>query len=82
MIAKVKAFFAYSKTVLVARLYALAGILVALHDMALPYVSTADLTPITAKLPNWFWPVLIITTGVIFEWLRRVTTQPLSEKGP
>lgn len=79
---RIKAFFAYSKTILVARLYALAGILVALHDLAAPYVASTDLTPLTARLPSWAWPVIFVSTGVAFEWLRRVTSESLDDKRP
>lgn len=77
---KIKAFFAHSKTIFAARMYVLLGGLVALHDLAGPYVATADLTPITARLPAWAWPLISIGTGTLFELLRRITTQPIADQ--
>lgn len=82
MLDRIKSWFAYSRTILAARIYALVGGLVTFHDMALPYVTGADLTPITAKVPPVAWLGLMIGTGILFEWLRRITTEPLSAKGP
>jgi hypothetical protein len=79
MWSKLKSLFAHSKTILVARVYAIGGSAVAIHDVAAPYVSTTDITPISQKLPSWVWPLLVIGTGVTFEWLRRVTVQPLAD---
>ncbi len=74
---KVKAFFSHSRTVLVARLYGAAGILVAAHDYLLPFITGQDWTPITAKIPAWVLPVAGLVTNAVFEWLRHLTTQSL-----
>jgi hypothetical protein len=79
MWSKVKGFFSHSKTIVVARAYAAVGSLVAIHDVVAPIVSTTDVTPIAQKLPNWVWPLLVIATGIIFEWLRHVTYQSLED---
>lgn len=50
-----------------------------LHDFALPFVSSTDVTPLTSKLPPWGMPVIVIGSGVLFEWLRHCTTQSLGE---
>ena len=50
---KLKALFAHSRTILAARLYAVAGALVALHDIALPFITGTDLTPIASRVPSW-----------------------------
>lgn len=76
---KIKAWFSHSRTIFAARLYALAGVLVTTHDIALPYFTGTDLSPITAHVPNWIWPLLVIGTGMLFEWLRRITTQSLAD---
>lgn len=76
---RIKALFAHSRTILVARLYALAGFLVMTHDIVLPFITGADLTPITEKVPNWVWPLVAIGSGLLFEWLRRITTQSLDD---
>lgn len=69
------------KTILVARLYLLAGALVALHDLALPHLDGLDWAPLIAKLPPWLWPLLVLGTGMLFETLRRITTGPVGHKG-
>lgn len=76
---RVKALFAHSKTILVARLYVAAGALVMLHDIALPFVSSTDVTPLTSQLPPWGVPLIGIGSGVLFEWLRHLTTQSLAD---
>src|ERR1700692_2032720 len=76
---RVKALFAHSKTILAARLYGVAGTLVAVHDIALPYVASTDVTPLTSRVPQWAWPLVVIGTGVLFEYLRHITTQSLSD---
>lgn len=77
---RVKALFSHSKTILAARLYTAAGTMVMLHDFALPFVSSTDVTPLTSKLPPWGMPVIVIGSGVLFEWLRHLTTQSLADK--
>lgn len=77
---RTKALFSHSKTIFVARLYAVAGTAVAVHDIALPYIAGTDVTPLTSKLPPWGIPVIVIGTGIGFEYLRRITTQSLADK--
>jgi hypothetical protein len=68
------------KTLILARVYVAAGGLVALHDIAAPYVAGVDWTPVTSRFPAWTVPVLVVATGVVFEMLRHATTGPVGLK--
>ncbi len=69
------------KTLILARVYVAAGAIVALHDIAVPYVAGVDWTPVTSRFPAWAVPVLIAVTGITFEVLRHATTGPVGRKG-
>ncbi len=62
------------RTVIAARLVTLCGLIVGIHDFILPYVAGVDWAPFTARVPAWSVPLLIVATGALFEWLRRLTT--------
>lgn len=73
---KVQAYITGRKTVMISRLVTIAGVLVGLYDQILPFISSQDWAPITAKLPGWVLPVVMMTTGIVFEYLRKVTENP------
>ncbi|UPT93882.1 hypothetical protein J4G48_0031725 [Bradyrhizobium barranii subsp. apii] len=64
------------RTKMIARLFSIAAILVGLYDQVLPSLAGQDWTPLTAKLPGWALPVLLVSVNVIFEWLRKITDNP------
>jgi hypothetical protein len=72
-----------SRSILIARGYSLAGILVGLQGLA--SAAGVDVTPFITELgkaiPEGYRTLAIsgflILTGIGFEWLRRVTTKPL-----
>lgn len=78
--------WANSRTLLIARLYTLGGIIIAIHDgLAQSGVNvTPILEQITSFLPEKYRPLglalWVVLTGVVFEWLRHATSKPLSEK--
>lgn len=74
-----KALFSHSRTILVARLYGAASVILVAHDYILPYFLKVDWTPITAHFPIWAVPLAGAVTNAVFEWLRNVTTQSLDE---
>lgn len=77
--------WASSKTILTARLYWVGGIVVALHDLAAN--AGFDWTPITTEIGNFipgkYRPLVLAVglavTGILFEYLRRITTKPVGE---
>lgn len=77
-----------SRTILIARLYVVLPALVALHDYIADKITTLDLTPVTNRLlsdiPPDMRPLMVtgflMLTGLIFELLRKVTDEPLSDK--
>lgn len=79
--------WARSRTILGARLYWVSGVIIALHDMAA--AAGVDVTPITTQLSEFIPPAYrglalsigLAATGVLFEYLRRVTTVPVAEIG-
>ena len=64
------------KTIIVARLITIAGLLVEFYDQVLPFVSGQDWTPVTSHLPGWALPVFLMMMGLTFDWLRKVTANP------
>lgn len=64
------------KTIIFARLTAIAGILIGFYDQLLPYVTGQDWTPLTAKLPAWSLPVGMVAAAFIVDWLRKATANP------
>ena len=77
---KIKAFFRHSRTIVLARLYSLMGLVVTAHDFILPYVIGQDWSPLTEKVPPHLWPFIIIFTGLLFEWMRTLTKESLKDK--
>ncbi len=87
---KVRALFAHSKTILAARIYSAAGVVVVVHDGVGAVLAGQDFTPISTRVMDVLhvaqdfralvWGLFISATGVIFEWLRRVTTKSLDDK--
>ncbi len=75
-----------SRSILASRLYWLGGAILAIHEVLAN--SGVDLTPVTDQLTAFIperWrglamAVWLVSTGLLFEWLRHITTQPLSEK--
>lgn len=64
------------KTRLAAWAVILPSMLVSAHDFLLPLVSTVDVSPLTAAVPQWAWPLVLIGVGALFRWLRSITTGP------
>jgi hypothetical protein len=64
------------KTKIVARLLAVAGIVVGLYNEALPFVTGQDWTPLTARLPSWSIPVGLALIGWMMDKLYKVTQNP------
>ena len=75
-----------SRTLLIARLYWLGGIFIAIHDKLAEY--GFDVTPLITQvsdfIPENYRPLALAAflalTGLAFEWLRRVTREPLPGK--
>lgn len=71
-----------SRTILVARLYEIAGILLAIHDLLMPVVAQLGFDW-TALVPYPYSIVVSIglyITGWLFERLRQVTTAPVERQ--
>lgn len=76
----------HSRTLIIARLYWIGGIVIAIHDTLASY--GMDWTPlvneVTNLTPEQFRALalagFLAATGVAFEWLRRVTRQSLADK--
>ena len=75
-----------SRTLLIARLYWLGGIFIAIHDKLAEY--GFDVTPLITQVSD-FVPenyralalaAFLALTGLAFEWLRRATREPLLGK--
>jgi len=75
-----------SRTLIVARLYWIGGIIIAIHDTLASY--GMDWTPlvneVTNLVPEQYRALalagFLAATGVAFEWLRRVTRESLADK--
>ncbi len=86
MIDRTKAFFRRSRTIFVARLYVLVGVLVT----AEPWVAGQDWTPLMTRIYGNVPPDLrplaigatVAATGAVFEYMRRITRNPLPTEPP
>jgi hypothetical protein len=67
------------RTRLVARFVWLAGSLVAIYDLLLPQIAGVDWAPITAQVPPAVYPFVLLALGLLFSWLRTLTTGPARE---
>jgi len=67
------------RTMATARLVALAGAVVSLHDYAAPIIGGVDWTPFASKVPAWAVPVAFAALGLLMGWLRSITTGPVKE---
>ena len=76
----------HSRTLIIARLYWIGGIVIAIHDTLASY--GMDWTPlvneVTNLVPEQYRALMLAgflaLTGVAFEWLRRVTRESLADK--
>lgn len=81
---KAKALFRRSRTILIARLYTVVGVIVG----GAPFVAGFDWTPLIRRafyfVPDDLMPLavggFIALTGLVFEWLRTITTDSLTWK--
>lgn len=84
---RLKALFAHSRTIFVARMYMLFGVVVGIHDSVAMWIGGQDFTPLTTRaldathIPMELRPLTIsaaaAATGAAIETLRKVTTQSL-----
>ncbi len=74
--------WAKSRTILSARLYWIAGTLIGLHDFVAPILVSSSLDWQSFVPPEYqrLYPLVMIGTGLLFECLRRVTSEPLDGK--
>ena len=42
------------------------------YDFFNPIVSGMDVTPLTAHVPSWAWPLVLISTTALFQFLRNL----------
>lgn len=61
------------KTRLASTFLMVSSSLVGLHDFLLPMIPGIDWDPITSKLPTWVWPIVFLSIGAGFRYLRNLT---------
>ena len=42
------------------------------YDFFNPIISGVDITPLTAQVPSWAWPLVLISTTALFQFLRNL----------
>ena len=53
------------------------------YDFFNPIVSGIDVTPLTARVPSWAWPLVLISTTALFQFLRNLSdTRHKAELAP
>ena len=74
--------WAKSRTILSARLYWVAGTLIGLHDFVAPILLSSGLELHAFVPPEYqrLYPLVMIATGLLFEGLRRATSESLDAK--
>lgn len=77
--AKVRVSFSGLKRTLFSRLVALAGTVVGLWDVALPYFAGQDPTQILPEKIRPYSPFILLGIGVAFEAISRISKTPVGE---
>jgi hypothetical protein len=60
----------------------LASALVGAYDLVVPMAMGIDWAPITEKIPPIAWPFITLGIGLLFRWLRWLTTGPEAAPAP
>ena len=42
------------------------------YDFINPIISGVDITPLTSQVPSWAWPLILISTTALFQFLRNL----------
>ena len=42
------------------------------YDFINPIISGVDITPLTSQVPSWAWPLVLISTTALFQFLRNL----------
>ena len=42
------------------------------YDFVNPIISGVDVTPLTSEVPSWAWPLVLISTTALFQFLRNL----------
>ena len=42
------------------------------YDFINPIISGVDITPLTSQVPSWAWPLVLISTTAMFQFLRNL----------
>lgn len=66
------------KTILIARMFSIVGVVVEMHDQIAPTLAGTDVTPIIPAQWVAYFPLFLLFVGIAFEWLRKITTTPVS----
>ena len=43
------------------------------YDFINPIISGVDITPLTSHVPSWAWPLVLISTTALFQFLRNLS---------
>lgn len=74
---KLVAWFEGRKTIFTARLYTVAGLIMAVKDTLDAYnIDFSPYLPVSIGTTSPYWPFVLVGTGVTFELLRWVTRAP------
>ena len=49
-----------------------ASAVVTAYDFFNPIISRVDVTPLTSQMPTWAWPLALISTTALFQFLRNL----------
>lgn len=64
------------RTIAAAKLTALVSMLLPLYDVVQSMAGGIDWTPVTSKIPAVVWPFITLGLGLMFLWLRKITSAP------
>lgn len=65
--------FAGLKQRLTTLIVTVAGVFVMLNDQIAPILGQVDTSAITAKVPQWSWPIIVIGVTLLMQWFRTLS---------
>lgn len=70
------------RQMIVAWFLIIASAMVGIYDFVTPFVAGQNWAPVVQLLPSWAWPFIWLAIGVLFAYLRKITTTPPASAAP
>jgi hypothetical protein len=78
-LAVLKVKFAGIKQKIAGAVITLAGIVVMMYDSVLPALTGVNITPLTSRIPEWAYPLIVIGVTWLLNWFRHLSEKRENE---